>query len=303
MRSDDHSGKASNEDGTDYIRSPADRYQDVFMIRKHLLQSGYTAEQAREFQWHGAKAVLTSLGQHLQCSDLAVRIQGSWARRDSSMTDEYLRRKQVLALELQDKCFDFWHSGGRLTEHQGVGLADFEDEYEVVGLSDPGKASGPGVDTAVPVVRQSCQDPGEDEAEFISGDPDEPSDEEHEHVQPLCISEVVVNEDSLKIHMPKMIVGESGALLPEPGHAACGAKSSKLKSFSGEELVAVAKMFACDRCFSIAPECDPTFPCTSLCNALVSAKQQCAARCRKDCLLREDMSEAVHRCTYHSKKE
>ena len=98
-----------------------------------------------------------------------------------------------------------------------------------------------------------------------------------------------------------MTVVGVGKFAIEPGHAACGAKTLKLKVVEGEDLVTVVRFMSCEKCFPVAPECDPNFPCSSLCGALNSTGQQCVARCCKDCLFKDNLSEAEHRCSYHSK--
>ena len=62
---------------------------------------GLTSKELEGLCWHGAKASLSSVMQHLGIREKAVRFQGGWKDRAESMPDTYLREAQTLVLETQ----------------------------------------------------------------------------------------------------------------------------------------------------------------------------------------------------------
>jgi hypothetical protein len=82
-------------------------------IKALMSESGkFEPEEVGRFRWHGAKATMTSLMQHLQCDARAIRHAGAWQKAGEGMEDTYLREKQAMALAAQEKCLLHLRSGG-----------------------------------------------------------------------------------------------------------------------------------------------------------------------------------------------
>ena len=110
---DDHLGKSCTQDRSSFIREPPTYHADVTHIRILMTESGkFSDEEIRKFRWHGAKATMTSLMQHLQCDARAIRHAGAWQKAGEGMEDTYLREKQAMALAAQEKCLLHLRSGG-----------------------------------------------------------------------------------------------------------------------------------------------------------------------------------------------
>jgi len=71
-------------------------------------------------RWHGAKATLSSVMQHLGLQKKAVRFQGGWKARHETMPDCYLREAQTLLIEAQQKCLTYLCKGGGLVRLEGT---------------------------------------------------------------------------------------------------------------------------------------------------------------------------------------
>ena len=136
-KTDDHLGK--NSKGDVFIKSPARLERDVELVKCALakLQSesidiGMTSEEVDVLRWHGAKATLSSIMQHLDLPKRAVRWQGNWKKQTETMPDTYLRESQVLILSSQEKCLEYLRAGGDLVRLVGepVGLAKVQEDRE-----------------------------------------------------------------------------------------------------------------------------------------------------------------------------
>ena len=128
-REDDHMGKAAGSDDATFLRSPSSLGGDVSLVKSALGKMsedgedvGLTSKELEGLRWHGAKASLSSVMQHLGIREKAVRFQGGWKDRAESMPDTYLREAQTLVLETQQKCIRYLREGGDLIRLVGVSV-------------------------------------------------------------------------------------------------------------------------------------------------------------------------------------
>lgn len=128
-KEDDHMGKAAGSDDTTFLRSPSSLGGDVSLVKSALGKMsedgedvGLTLKELEGLRWHGAKASLSSVMQHLGIREKAVRFQGGWKDRAESMPDTYLREAQTLVLETQQKCIRYLREGGDLVRLVGVSV-------------------------------------------------------------------------------------------------------------------------------------------------------------------------------------
>eukprot|EP00435_Cladocopium_sp_Y103_P009771 s2693_g2.t1 len=126
-KDDDHLGKSSTPCGTSFIRAPATLGGDVSLVKEGLeklrkdgISVGLTQGEIEGLRWHGAKASLSSVMQHLGLKEKVVRFQGGWKDRAETMPDTYLREAQTLLLESQLKCIVYLREGGDLVRLEGV---------------------------------------------------------------------------------------------------------------------------------------------------------------------------------------
>lgn len=93
---------------------------------------GMSKEEIEVLRWHGAKATLSSVMQHLNLPKRAVRWQGNWKSQAETMPDTYLRESQVLILSSQEKCLEYLRQGGDLVRLVGepVGLDKSQEDRE-----------------------------------------------------------------------------------------------------------------------------------------------------------------------------
>ena len=115
--SDDHFGKLPS--GSEFLKTPSRLEKDVELVKSALgkllseeVNVGLTAEGVEVLRWHGAKASLSSLMQHLNLPKRVVRWQGNWSSQTETMPDTYLRESQVLILSCQEKCLEYLRQGG-----------------------------------------------------------------------------------------------------------------------------------------------------------------------------------------------
>ena len=126
-KTDDHMGKAANSDGSGFASAPSRLEDDVALVKEDLkkmaadgLDTGLTSKGIEELRWHGAKATLTSIMQHLHLKKREVRFQGSWREKGESMPDTYLREGQTIVLGAQEKCLAYLRGGGDIFILEGV---------------------------------------------------------------------------------------------------------------------------------------------------------------------------------------
>ena len=127
-KTDDHIGKLPTRDGRGHYDSPSRMEADVYVLKSALLNSGSIGPKAGlgvseddvlGMRWHGAKATLVTVMQHLSCPQ-------------ESMADLYLREAQLLTLAAEEKALKFLRVGGSVQGLVGEGL-----------LSYPSKDGGP----------------------------------------------------------------------------------------------------------------------------------------------------------------
>ena len=132
-KDDDHFGKMVANDMVNFMRRPASLSTDVSLVKSALERYqregrpiGLDARELQILRWHGAKATLSSVMQHLGIREKAVRFQGGWASRAESMPDTYLREAQTLVLLVQHKCLSYLRAGGEVTKLEGVPVGRVE---------------------------------------------------------------------------------------------------------------------------------------------------------------------------------
>jgi len=153
FKTDDHFGKRALPDRSGWDTGPPEGQSDTCHIRYLMLAANrrfdpsdempekyFEEETITETRHHGAKSTFTSCAQYLQhkgstdVSRAAVRNQGGWkAQGEDAMPDTYLRSKQTLALELQEKCLEYICTNGALVYDsmlQAVECDKDEPEYE-----------------------------------------------------------------------------------------------------------------------------------------------------------------------------
>ena len=91
-KQDDHFGKMASGDLVSFIRRPASISTDVNLVKSALnkylkegINVGLSQEELMILRWHGAKATLSSVMQHLGIREKTVRFQGSWSSRAETM--------------------------------------------------------------------------------------------------------------------------------------------------------------------------------------------------------------------------
>ena len=109
-KTDDHLGKLASRDGKFFYDSPARMDADINVLKNVLLENiGHLGglevmeDEVVKMRWHGAKATLTTVMQHLNLPPRVVRFAGDWGAAGESMADLYLREAQLLTLAAQQK--------------------------------------------------------------------------------------------------------------------------------------------------------------------------------------------------------
>eukprot|EP00435_Cladocopium_sp_Y103_P018643 s2629_g4.t1 len=117
--SDDHFGKDTTRDGLGFTQRPARLESDVCVVKDALKafgrsggDPGLSGQELELLRWHGGKATLTSLMQHLELDPKMIRLAGDWAAREDTMPDTYLREAQLLVLRGQESCLTYLRAGG-----------------------------------------------------------------------------------------------------------------------------------------------------------------------------------------------
>lgn len=107
-RQDDHAGKLATPDFQHFLKASAVLGTDVSLVKnalnmyiKESTDVGLTEKEVEILRWHGAKATLSSVMQHLGVQKKAVRFQGGWKARHETMPDCYLREARTLLIEAQ----------------------------------------------------------------------------------------------------------------------------------------------------------------------------------------------------------
>ena len=150
FRRDDHFGKETTRDGDHFTLRPARMESDVTAVKRALNGykagggvTGMTDEEVSLLRWHGGKATLTTLMQHLQLDPRAIRFAGDWGSKEDAMPDVYLREAQLLVLKGQETCLAYLRQGGDFGGLVSGGLVG-----DGAPDGDVGEASGPTVPEA-----------------------------------------------------------------------------------------------------------------------------------------------------------
>ena len=137
-KKDDHMGKLATAGGAEFTKMPARLETDVSLVKSALehyskegTDIGMKDEDIAVLRWHGAKATLSSIMQHLNLPKRVVRWQGNWSTQSEAMPDTYLRESQTLILESQEKCLEYLRQGGDLVRLVGEAVDPGKDqEYQ-----------------------------------------------------------------------------------------------------------------------------------------------------------------------------
>ncbi len=128
-KTDDHMGKLPARDGKSSFDSPSRMEADVHVLKAALLNSGsvgkglgISEDEVLGMRWHGSKATLVTVMQHLDVPARTVRFAGSWSCPQESMADLYLREAQLLTLDAQEKALKFLRLGGSVQGLIGEGI-------------------------------------------------------------------------------------------------------------------------------------------------------------------------------------
>ena len=139
-KDDDHFGKMVSNDMVHFMRRPASLSIDVSLVKSALEKYhkegrpiGLTTCELQILRWHGAKATLSSVMQHLGIREKAVRFQGGWASRAESMPDVYLREAQTLVLLVQQRCLSYLRAGGEVMRLEGIPVSRESGEEAAAG--------------------------------------------------------------------------------------------------------------------------------------------------------------------------
>ena len=115
----DHFGRLPNAEGNGFHGHPSSLEADVIVVKLALAafqkkggETGLTPEQVESLRWHGAKATLTSVMQHLNLSPKVIRFSGDWKDSKEAMPDVYLREAQLMVLRGQERALAFLRKGG-----------------------------------------------------------------------------------------------------------------------------------------------------------------------------------------------
>eukprot|EP00435_Cladocopium_sp_Y103_P019421 s1582_g4.t1 len=127
----DHTGKLPAPDEVHFTASPSRLEVDVGLVKQALgnlkgegRPIGLSPLGLGALRWHGAKATMAALMQHLHLPPRVVRFQGSWHSKEDNMADLYVRESQVIILEAQEKCLSYLRKGGDLQTLIGSPLGD-----------------------------------------------------------------------------------------------------------------------------------------------------------------------------------
>ena len=179
-KQDDHFGKQVSSDQVSFTRAPSSITSDVSLVKSALekyqkegVQLGMSPGEIQVLRWHGAKATLSSVMQHIGVQERAVRFQGNWSSRAETMPDTYLREAQTLLIAAQQRCLAYLRAGGDIVKLVGTPLetgepgegpaeASAEDPAEVdrkaKAMEEPSLVAAAAAD-----VERAFLDPGFDE--------------------------------------------------------------------------------------------------------------------------------------------
>ena len=115
----DHFGRLPNASGNGFHGHPSSLEAAVYVVKNALCSAaknggevGLTRDQVETLRWHGAKATLTSVMQHLGLSSKTIRFSGDWKDSKEAMPDVYLREAQLMVLRGQERALAYLRAGG-----------------------------------------------------------------------------------------------------------------------------------------------------------------------------------------------
>ena len=116
---DDHFGKEVARDPDQLTVNPARMETDAAAVKRVLTARkstgkdvGMTETEIGLLRWHGCKATVTTLMQHLQMDPRTVRFAGDWGAKEDAMPDVYLREALLMVLKGQEACLSYLREGG-----------------------------------------------------------------------------------------------------------------------------------------------------------------------------------------------
>ena len=125
----DFTGKMPSHIQGEFSHGPSRLEVDVSTLKEALQEfkkggseTGLSDTELAVLRWHGAKASLSSVMQHLNIPPQVVRVQGAWKNKEDAMADSYLRAAQILVLEAQERCLSYLRKGGDLPHLVGEAL-------------------------------------------------------------------------------------------------------------------------------------------------------------------------------------
>ena len=119
------------------------------------------------FRHHGAKCTIPTLAQSLGLNRKSVRDQGGGRGvAEDLMPDRYMRQKQVLASDLQEKCFSYLRGGG---EMPGVVTAPWVQETPSLLEHSNNLVEEAKTQVSPQVFAASSESESEDDSEACSG--------------------------------------------------------------------------------------------------------------------------------------
>jgi len=355
FNTDDHFGKRTLPDRSGYDIGPTDGQADTYHVRYLLLQENikrqssniperFRFEDIRKVRHHGAKCTFTSCAQYLQhkgyckVSRAAVRNQGGWkAKGEDSMPDTYLRSKQLLFLELQEKCLAYIRKFGALDyESDWVPVSQSDMPVPVVGKSQgsdwlsadalidsldallplPLKTPSPGFPTPPELESPSApSSPPQEGASSagIEGSQEEefsvvasPSSSEEEQFSDH-ISEVDSSDEDTPVFVPAILCQFKTFTyhLPDPAGgegSACRRAKQNLELKEPEDFAPWRASFltsACGVCFPIPNKLIE--PCTHICGQVING-EICTNRCRETCNSGHDLHDCFEHCSDRASK-
>ena len=125
----DYMGRMPSAIAGEFLAGPSRIEVDVTSVKNALEEfgrsggdTGLSESELSLLRWHGAKASMSSIMQHLNIPPKVVRIQGAWRNKEDAMADSYLRAAQILVLEAQERCLSYLRNGGDLPHLTGEPL-------------------------------------------------------------------------------------------------------------------------------------------------------------------------------------
>ena len=280
FENDDHLGKLVTKDRLGWQNAPPNGPSDTFHIRTLMLEYNdglplgdperFSDQDISDFRFHGAKATLTSLAQHLGLDRRAVRHQGAWkGHKEDLMPDTYLRDSQRLAMGLQKTCMEHFRSGGDTLE------------YVTVPIASPRQLRASASAASEPPLPElslegSAQKQEAAPCDSSSHETDIDTDNEEEELEGAEL--FLVGTTSQKYHLVDTLDQEDPDFWSPLCHAARANDAALLDHLALVADVLTSSGKACRRCFPFREELHESAPCEHICGAPLNAGI-CTNRC------------------------